>query len=247
YKSSTNKEGINTVVVNISAKDKNGYFMPVADNEISFSVAGPAKIIGVGNGNPVSLEKDRFIEVISIAGIQLRKEKYVEVGEDYAGAMAMGYDDKQWNDAFREDRDEQFGKRVKQVLYRGDFFMPDMTSASTITFFSKNIGSSQSVYINGVRIADSLTGDKDIVLDLKILHPGKNAIAIVAAPLLKKYPWDFINTNPGNIQVSIPAEGWKRKLFNGLTQVIIQTGNSAGEIKLTASAGGLPSTSVIIQ
>lgn len=247
YKSSSNKEGIRTVVVNISATDKNGYLMPVADNEIRFSIAGPGKIIGVGNGNPVSVEKDRFTETISVAGIQLRKEKYVEAGEDFAGAIATDYDDKKWSNAFRDERDEQFGKRVKKMLYRGEFLMPDLNPAAKTTFFSKNIGVNQSVYINGIKIADSLTGDKDIVLDLKILHPGKNAIAIVATPLLKKYPWDNINTNPGNIQVSIPAEGWKRKLFNGYAQVIIQTGKSTGEIELTASAEGLTSTSIIIQ
>lgn len=247
YKSSSNKEGISTVIVNISAKDKNGNLIPVADNEINFSVSGPAKIIGVGNGNPVSLEKDRFTESVTTVNIQLVKEKAVEPGENFTPAILPGYNDRQWSEAFREERDEQFGKRVKQVLYRGDFFMPGIIPAVTVTFFSKNIGTSQAVYINGVKIADSLTGDKDIIIDPKILHPGKNVIAIVAAPLLKKYPWDVINTNPGNIQVSIPAAGWKRKLFNGYAQVIIQTGNSAGEIKLTATAEELLSTNIIIQ
>lgn len=247
YKSSSNKEGISTVVVNISSKDKNENLIPVADNEINFSVSGPAKIIGVGNGNPVSLEKDRFTETVSTIHIQLRKERVIAPGQDSIQAIWPGYNDQQWNEAFREERDEQFGKRVKMILYRGDFFMPEMIPASTITFFSKNIGTSQSVYINGVKIADSLTTDKDIIIDPKILRTGRNAIAIVAVPLLKKYSWDIINTNPGNIQVSIPAEGWKRKLFNGYAQVIIQTGNSKGEIKLTASADGLPVTTIIIQ
>ncbi len=247
YKSSSNSEGIRTVVVNISAKDKDGNVIPVADHTINFSVTGPAKIIGVGNGNPVSLEKDRFTETVKTVNIQLAKEKAMASGEDITQAVLPGYSDQQWSDAFSEERDEEFGKRVKQVLYRGNFFMPDVNPAATITFYSKNIGVSQSVFINGEKIAENLIADKDIIIDPTILHPGKNTVAIVATPVLKKFPWDVLTTNPGNIQVSIPAEGWKRKLFNGYAQVIIQTGNSTDEIKLTASADGLPATSIIIQ
>lgn len=36
--------------------------MPVAQNQIRFALAGPARIIGVGNGNPTCLEPDVFID-----------------------------------------------------------------------------------------------------------------------------------------------------------------------------------------
>ena len=80
-----------------------------------------------------------------------------------------------------------------------------------------------------------------------MLHPGKNIIAILATPLLKKYQWDAVNTNPGLIQLFTPAAGWKRKLFNGYAQVIIQTQNKKGEVKLIATAEGLLPSNITIQ
>ena len=55
--------------------------------------------------------------------------------------------------------------------------------------------------------------------------------------------WDEPNTDPGLVQVIYPAEQWKRKLFSGLAQVIVQSIKEAGEITLTASSPLLePST-----
>lgn len=247
FKSSSNKEGIGTVVINVSAADKNGLLMPVADNEINFSLTGPAKIIGVGNGNTVSLERDRFTETISTVGIQIKKERVIEPQENFAAATANIYDDKQWNDAFKEERNEEFGKRVKRLLYRGEFHMPACDTGSTVTYFSKNIGVEQSVYINGFLLAENLKADKNITIDNKLLLQGKNSIIIIASPLLKKQQWDAVNTNPGLIQIFTPEARWKRKLFNGYAQVIIQTENRSGEIKLTAGADGLAPANITIQ
>jgi beta-galactosidase len=71
------------------------------------------------------------------------------------------------------------------------------------------------------------------------LHTGKNVIAIIATPLLKKYKWDNVNSRPGLFQVITPAPVWKRKLFSGLAQVIIQATGEPGEITVTATANGL--------
>ncbi len=48
-----------TDVVFISAEitDKNGTSCPMADNEISFDLEGPARIIGIDNGDPIDLSK----------------------------------------------------------------------------------------------------------------------------------------------------------------------------------------------
>lgn len=247
YKSNINEEGIGTAVINITATDKNGLIIPTADNEINFSLSGPAKIIGVGNGNPFSMEKDRFIETISTVEVEIKKEKAVETGENNMAAIAIDFDDKLWNDAFIEERNEQFGKKVKSMIYRGEFFMPEYDSNATITFFSTYIGVQQSLFINGVLLADHLVKEKDIIVNKKMLHTGKNSIAIMATPLLKKNQWDTVNTNPGLIQLFTPATGWKRKLFNGLAQVIVQTENIKGEVKLTATAEGLPPSTITIQ
>jgi len=52
-------DGKDGTVVNISLVDENGREVPNADNIISFSLIGNAKIIGVGNGDPSSHETDK--------------------------------------------------------------------------------------------------------------------------------------------------------------------------------------------
>jgi beta-galactosidase len=46
-------------VVNVAILDAQGRVVPVADNQITFSVTGPAKLIGMGNGDPSSHEPDK--------------------------------------------------------------------------------------------------------------------------------------------------------------------------------------------
>jgi beta-galactosidase len=48
-------------IVNVmaSACDDTGRAVPTADNLVTFEVTGPAEILGVGNGDPSSLEPDR--------------------------------------------------------------------------------------------------------------------------------------------------------------------------------------------
>ena len=120
--------------------------------------------------------------------------------------------------------------------------MPELTGKETVTFFYNSIGKEQSIYINGKEIALSIMEDKkgnEFTLPQSLLHQGINHIAIAATPLLKARPWDQINTNPGLIQILTPAPAYKRKLFNGLAQVIVQSTKEAGEITLKASGDGL--------
>lgn len=46
-------------MVTVAVLDSKGRFVPLADNEVTFSVSKNAKIIGVGNGNPSSHEPDK--------------------------------------------------------------------------------------------------------------------------------------------------------------------------------------------
>jgi beta-galactosidase len=40
----------------VEAVDRNGVLCPLVDNLVHFDVTGPGEIVGVGNGNPMSLE-----------------------------------------------------------------------------------------------------------------------------------------------------------------------------------------------
>jgi len=225
-------------IVTVQAPDKNNLAVPTADNEISFAIQGPGKIIGVGNGDPTSLENDRFIETIETIKIENLKEKAVD-NMDVTNETGMAVDDTNWKEAFK-DRD--YSKLAKAYVYRGSFMLPQNYGSSAITLFYKNIGREQSIYINGKEIAHNRKQNETAagyLLNKSLLLPGKNVIAIVATPIPKQYEWENVNTDPGLVQLVIPAGTWKRKLFNGLAQVIIQTTKEAGDIVLTATSPNL--------
>ena len=48
-------------VITVQVADKEGRPIPTADNEILFTIAGPGRIIGVGNGDPSCHEPDKYI------------------------------------------------------------------------------------------------------------------------------------------------------------------------------------------
>ncbi len=235
-------------MITVSAKDKSGLSVPIADNEVTFSITGPGKIIGVGNGNPTSLEADKYLETNTVLNIENLKEKIVadfNVSEETQENVAT----ESWQKAFTDDRDTIFGKKVKAIVYRTEFELPANYNETAISLFYNSIGKKQSIFINGQKISNEIPENKkgdSFVLDKKILHSGKNTIAIIAQPLLKKYKWDVVNQNPGTIQIITKAENYKRKLFNGLAQVIIQTTGEAGEITLTATSNGLKKAEIKI-
>ena len=237
----------NIAILRVAVKDASGNVVPNAVNEIDFQVNGPAKIIGVGNGNPTSLEADQFIEQIEVIKINHLEEKAI------AGIDSRSEIDKnqlKWETAFTQERTQDFGKRVKALAYQGDFDLPDWNDQTKITFFYKSLGREQSIYINGKNLATKIQASEkgnSFVLDRSMLKAGKNNITILATPLLKKNSWDVINSDPGTIQVYTPAARWKRKLFSGLAQVIIQKTPGKGEVILKANGEGLKSTDLKLE
>jgi len=246
-KSSVKPDVNDVAMITVDVKDKNGLHVPTADNDVSFSISGPGRIIGVGNGNPTSMEKDRFIETIAIVPVEGLKEKIVASIDGNNQEVTANYDDAAWDTAFKDDRTQEFGQKAPALVYRGSFTLPQWEKNAVITFFSNNLGTEQNLYINGTLIAGGLKESREFKIDASILHKGKNSIAITAKPLLKNRPWDVVNTNPGLFQILTPAPQWKRTLFNGLAQVIIQPTGEPGEIVLTATSAGLKAGNVKIK
>ncbi|HEX6915294.1 MAG TPA: beta-galactosidase GalA, partial [Chitinophagaceae bacterium] len=60
YKTTILADGRDATVVNISVVDRRGVEVPDANNLIRFGLTGDGKIIGVGNGDPSSHERDRY-------------------------------------------------------------------------------------------------------------------------------------------------------------------------------------------
>ena len=52
-------DGCDVAVIKVAIKDAKGRVVPTANNLVTFSIEGPGKIIGTGNGNPSSHEPDK--------------------------------------------------------------------------------------------------------------------------------------------------------------------------------------------
>jgi sialate O-acetylesterase len=213
-------------VVTVKAVDAAGHMVPAADNEIAFGVQGPARIIGVGNGDPVSHEADQYVgRVVSIPVTNIHRSK--ENGEAF------------------DDADTS----VSTIVSTGDIELPDVPDSGRFRFFYKSIGTQQVVYLNGQLLGRPDDGSvrSEFPVDRGILHAGSNVLKIVARPFRKRFMWDELNHDPGVLQLAVPAGQWKRRLFNGLEQVIVETTGEPGAVVLTAGSAGLEPASLTIR
>ncbi|GAA3768489.1 beta-galactosidase GalA [Flavobacterium ginsengiterrae] len=227
-------------VITAEVTDKKGLRVPTADNEITFDIKG-GKILGVGNGDPTSLEKDQFIDqttLVSITNFQEQNGTTTVLPEQLSS-----YSEKDWKEAFK-DRD--YKKQAPSYIYRGQFELKNNLPSNIVSFFYKKIGIETVVFVNGNKINPSNEDSQKYILNSGILKEGKNTIYIAATPLQKIKDWDVMNTDPGIIQIVTPAEAWKRKLFNGYAQIIIQKDENAKEVLLSAFSKGLKTGSLII-
>jgi beta-galactosidase len=103
------------------------------------------------------------------------------------------------------------------------------------------------VYLHGQLLAENVSREnasREINLAADALRPGKNVIAIVAAPSRggrgNRGGGGRANFGaPGQIRVTTSPGDWKRSLFSGLAQVIVQSTGQPGEITLTAKSQGV--------
>jgi Beta-galactosidase/beta-glucuronidase len=61
-------DGCDVAIIKVAIKDAKGRVVPTANNLVKFSIEGPGKIIGVGNGNPNSHEPDKASQRMAFNG-----------------------------------------------------------------------------------------------------------------------------------------------------------------------------------
>jgi beta-galactosidase len=248
-KTTLNASGEDVSVITVKVSDAKGRPVPTANNEITFTLSGPGKIIGVGNGDPGSHEPDRYFETIEQVKIENLKMRKVENKPDVP-EIADNHEDN-WTMPFKQQQKymEKDKDSMKINAIRGTFTLAKFTNATEINLFPKNLCLQQSIYVNGHLIAkdiDAKSPAPKYTLDHANLLEGKNVIVIVGPPLVKRNAWEDLNTNPGLLQVINPAGDWKRALFNGLAQVIVKSTKEAGQLILTANGDGLKPAAVSI-
>jgi beta-galactosidase len=242
-KLSLNADRQDIAVIGISVRDKKGRIVPVADNDIKFTIEGPGRIIGVGNGNPSSHERDRFAETIIRSAITRLKELPVEDLNSHP-ETAFGWDDSEWRPAFQSQSDDWHIYIDTLIVVRGGFQLDSLRDDAIVSLFSKSIVEDQSIYINGNLVAEKIerdAPDQAYVLDHSLLKEGWNEYAAVGIRFRLQHQWDSPNTDPGLVQVVYPADHWERKAFNGLAQILVQSTGTEGDIRLIAESAGLKS------
>jgi beta-galactosidase len=249
-KNTLSADGTDVSVVTVQIKDANGLSVPEADYPVRFNLEGSGKIIGVGNGDPTSHEAERYFESVKAIKIENLREHTV-VNLINRPEVAPEFDDSGWKPAFKSSRNDDWRIYKDTLLViRGTIDLPEFTNNSIINLFTKSIVENQSVYINGHLLEANVRRDapgQSYCLEHSIIKPGKNVFALTGQRFKKKHLYDEPNTDPGLVQITDPAGQWKRNTFNGLAQVIVQSGKEPGELILKASANGLRQGIIKIQ
>ena len=234
-------DGEDLSVITVQVNDARGLAVPLAGNEISFALGGPGRILGVGNGDPSSHEVERMFETIRTARIENLRELPVNNLANRS-EVAPGFDDSGWKPAFNSQSDDWTAYTDSLIVVRGTFELPDMTTASEVNLFPKSIIENQSMFVNGHCVGIRVNRDdpgQSFRLDRQLVKPGRNVYAITGKRFRKRHQWDTPNTDPGLLQILSPAGQWKRKAFNGLAQILVQSTRQPGEMTLSASSPGL--------
>lgn len=247
-RSSIQADNEDVSVITVEVSDSAGRIVPTAGNEITFDLQGPGKIIGVGNGDPSSHEPDRFFDHVKQLTIEHLKVKLVR-GETTYPETNIEFDDSGWESPLNEQGEYHVAPQesLHTVVIRGTFEVSGKQELSEVVLWPKSLCEVQDVYVNGHLIAKGIRRDDPLqhfAMDKGWFREGRNVYAVVGTPQVVRFLYDNLNTDPGVIETVTHAGAWKRRAFNGLAQVIVQSTRLPGELVLTATSIGL-STSVL--
>jgi beta-galactosidase len=237
-------DGADVSVISVRAADAKGRTVPTADNTITFELQGPGRILGVGNGDPVSHEPDRFFEKVRLVAVENWRGRIAP-----AGTTAPGAPEAQSSLA-------QLGNWLAPLPRPGEvydlsatFSVAALPTDAQLNLFLPSLGAKTTLWINGreqARDLDTTAGGPAIRLDRGQLVDGSNSIQLIVTPLADGRNHMPELTRLGSVRIGTPAPPCRRSLFNGWAQIIVQTTGEPGEIRLITKAEGLaPATAVL--
>ncbi|MBK8476475.1 MAG: DUF4982 domain-containing protein [Opitutaceae bacterium] len=212
-------DGRDVAVLAVSVKDAAGRLVPTAANRIHFSVRGPGRIIGVGNGDPSSQEPDCFVGsvVAQKLGTWKAPEAAVLTGPILFEATF--------------DAPEVPAEGTATLLLNA------LGTGQSVTL------NGQVLCTN----ATPEQARTEIALAQLNLQPKGNVLRIEATRYADWGAREALQQiHPAAWRIGMPAPAWSRSVFNGLAQVIVQSTGEPGEIVLEAAADGLGGTKAII-
>ena len=238
--------GTDVAVIAVGAADAQGRAVPDAGHTVTFTLSGPGRIIGVGNGDPSSHEPDQFLPGLTLIDAAGWREK-LTTGSDLDALLAPGLACDDWPAAFARDTKARTTPESK-LVYRATLDVPALPVDSTLKLLLGAFGETQTVYLDGQRVAEGTSAALTLV-DLKPeqLVPGRHQLAVVATPFARADIYENLALKKlAIVRIDSPAPAWQRKLFNGLAQIIVQTTDDSGQIVLRAESAGLAAATVTL-
>ncbi len=242
-----NPDGEDLSIITVAVTDAQGRVVPVANNLVRFEISGDGKIIGVGNGDPSSHEPDVYLNYSPDTDIALSDWRLKGIA-DTKNRLEAGENvsDADWD---RVDVDADSGplRENTSAVFRTHFNLTneDVPAGDLMLRFGR-IDDDGWVYVNGELVGESHDWRASPAFDIrKFVHAGQNSIAVVV------HNRDGDGGINDGVSLTIPSRAikphWKRSVFNGFAQVIVQSGTDPGEIRLAASADGLAASTAVIQ
>jgi beta-galactosidase len=225
--------------------------VPVATNLVHFALSGPGKILGVGNGDPSCHEPDVYLStwpnhsVAENEGWRWKKVPNVYDQENLA-ELKTDFDDSNWQTDDPQSNSGPLHEREQAVFRTKIQVSKQELAAESVELCFGMIDEDGWVYVNGQKVGESHDWRAAPAFDVKrFLHPGENTIAVAVAN------WN----GDGGINKGVTLRmqdkpiypEWKRSVFNGLAQILVQSAKKPGEIKLTATADGLTPATISIR
>ena len=241
-------DGEDVAVVTVSVLDGLNRIVPVAGNLVAFSIEGPGRIIGVGNGDPSSHEPDRYVTLPTVRSRAIDDWRWQKIADPYAPNLpetAARFDDSRWKKADVRSERGPLGLDGKAV-FRGRFGVSaaELAAPALQLWFGKIEGDGE-VFVNGKKIGRTGNARAASIFDVKrLLHEGENTVAVTLANY-----GETAGINKGvKLRVSQPVRPpqWQRRVFGGLAQIIVQSTGEGGTIELTARSAGLASATIAI-
>jgi beta-galactosidase len=118
-----------------------------------------------------------------------------------------------------------------------------VSAAAGLELILPTFGVKTTVWLNGRELArdlDTTTVGPGLRLDPAQLVAGVNRVQLIVTPFDDKKNHIPELTRLGSLRVTTPAPPAQRSLFNGVAQVIVQSTQEPGAIRLTAKSEGLP-------
>jgi beta-galactosidase len=231
--------------------DQEGRTVPTAGNRIRFDVEGPARLIGVGNGDPGSHEADKPAERDRYAAPVNWRHHGAERQQDLAALLA-DTGTAGWDDPFAWTPPDGPQPVVRPWnIVRAAFARPATAVGDHAVLLVGDVATGQQVFVNGRPVTSRPQDGMGLVeLDPSLLKETNTlAIAFATPPsgVRKVLDEALDGKRWATLRVTTPAPEWQRSLFNGHAQVLVQSTGESGHAVLRARGEGLDGADLSIE